>query len=98
MEALRSEAGGDPARLASVALREKESKGYYEDVKYEYMRGMITDEKRRIGGRGEREIRKITCEVGILPRVHGSALFPPGETPARGAPAPRPPPPPRGAG
>ena len=82
MEALRSEAGGDPARLASVALREKEIKGYYEDVKYEYMRGMITDEKRRIGGRGERDIRKITCEVGVLPRVHGSSLFTRGETQA----------------
>jgi polyribonucleotide nucleotidyltransferase len=82
MEALRSEAGGDPARLASIALREKEIKGYYEDVKYEYMRGMITDEKRRIGGRGERDIRKITCEVGVLPRVHGSSLFTRGETQA----------------
>ncbi|OFX21846.1 MAG: polyribonucleotide nucleotidyltransferase [Anaeromyxobacter sp. RBG_16_69_14] len=82
LEALRAEAGGDPARLASISLREKEIKGYYEDVKYEYMRGMITDEKRRIGGRGEREIRKITCEVGILPRVHGSALFTRGETQA----------------
>jgi polyribonucleotide nucleotidyltransferase len=82
LEALRAEAGGDPARLASISLREREIKGYYEDVKYEYMRGMITDEKRRIGGRGEREIRKITCEVGILPRVHGSALFTRGETQA----------------
>ena len=82
MEALKAEAAGDPARLASIALREKEIKGYYEDVKYDYMRKMITDEKRRIGGRGERDIRKITCEVGLLPRVHGSALFTRGETQA----------------
>ncbi|HEX8908934.1 MAG TPA: polyribonucleotide nucleotidyltransferase [Anaeromyxobacteraceae bacterium] len=82
LEALKAEAAGDPARLASIALREKEIKGYYEDVKYEYMRGMIVDEKRRIGGRGERDIRKITCEVGLLPRVHGSALFTRGETQA----------------
>jgi polyribonucleotide nucleotidyltransferase len=81
-EALKAEAAGDPARLASIALREKEVKGYYEDVKYEYMRGMIVDEKRRIGGRGERDIRKITCEVGVLPRVHGSSLFTRGETQA----------------
>jgi polyribonucleotide nucleotidyltransferase len=46
------------------------------------MRKMITDERRRIGGRGERDIRKITCEVGLLPRVHGSALFTRGETQA----------------
>ena len=82
LEALRAEAAGDPARLATLALREKEIKGYYEDVKYEYMRRMITDEKRRIGGRGERDIRPITCEVGLLPRVHGSALFTRGETQA----------------
>jgi len=82
LEALKAEAGGDAAKLANLALREKEIKGYYEDVKYEYMRKMITDERRRIGGRGERDIRKITCEVGLLPRVHGSALFTRGETQA----------------
>jgi polyribonucleotide nucleotidyltransferase len=82
LEALKAEAGGDGTRLAQLASREKEIKGYYEDVKYEYMRKMITDDRRRIGGRGERDIRKITCEVGLLPRVHGSALFTRGETQA----------------
>jgi polyribonucleotide nucleotidyltransferase len=82
LEALRAEAAGDAAKLSALAAREKEVKGYYEDVKYEYMRKMITDERRRIGGRGERDIRKITCEVGLLPRVHGSALFTRGETQA----------------
>jgi len=82
LEALRAEAAGDAVRLAAVSLREKEIKGYYEDVKYEYMRKMITDEGRRIGGRGHADIRKITCEVGLLPRVHGSALFTRGETQA----------------
>jgi len=82
LETLKSEAGGDPARLGALAAREKEIKGYYEDVKYEYMRKMITDEGRRIGGRGPADIRKITSEVGLLPRVHGSALFTRGETQA----------------
>jgi len=82
LEALKAEAGGDAQQLAEVALREKEIKGYYEDVKYEYMRKMITDEGRRIGGRGPRDIRTIWSEVGILPRVHGSALFTRGETQA----------------
>ncbi|MFL5270849.1 MAG: polyribonucleotide nucleotidyltransferase [Anaeromyxobacteraceae bacterium] len=82
LQALKEEAQGDPAKLAGIAQREKEIKGYYEDVKYEYMRRMITDEKRRIGGRGERDIRQITCEVGMLPRAHGSALFTRGETQA----------------
>jgi polyribonucleotide nucleotidyltransferase len=82
MQALKDEAAGDATKLANLALREKEIKGYYEDVKYEYMRKMITDEGRRIGGRSTTEIRKITCEVGLLPRVHGSALFTRGETQA----------------
>jgi polyribonucleotide nucleotidyltransferase len=82
LAALKDEAAGDAAKLASIALREKEIKGYYEDVKYEYMRRMITDEGKRIGGRGMADIRKITCEVGLLPRVHGSALFTRGETQA----------------
>jgi polyribonucleotide nucleotidyltransferase len=82
LQALKEEAAGDAAKLATVQLREKEIKGYYEDVKYEYMRKMITDEGRRIGGRGMADVRKITCEVGLLPRVHGSALFTRGETQA----------------
>src|SRR5512138_1615089 len=82
LQALKDEAGGDAVKLANLAVREKEIKGYYEDVKYEYMRKMITDEGRRIGGRGSADVRKITCEVGLLPRVHGSALFTRGETQA----------------
>ena len=82
LEALRAEAGGNAEKLAQIASREKEIKQYYEDVKYEYVRRMITDEGRRIGGRGERDIRVISGEVGLLPRVHGSALFTRGETQA----------------
>ena len=82
LEALKAEAGGDAAKVAAISLREKEIKGYYEDVKYEYMRKMITDEGKRIGARGMADIRTITCEVGLLPRVHGSALFTRGETQA----------------
>jgi len=82
LEGLKAEAAGDATKLAELAAREKEIKGYYEDVKYEYMRKMITDEGKRIGGRGSKDIRKITCEVGLLPRVHGSALFTRGETQA----------------
>jgi polyribonucleotide nucleotidyltransferase len=38
--------------------------------------------KRRPDGRAFDQVRKITCEVGLLPRVHGSALFTRGETQA----------------
>jgi len=82
LAALKAEAAGDAVALANLAVREKEIKGYYEDVKYEYMRKMITEEGRRIGGRSSTQIRQITSEVGVLPRAHGSALFTRGETQA----------------
>ncbi len=44
------------------------------------VRRMILDEGIRLDGRGVDDIRPITCEVGILPRVHGSALFTRGQT------------------
>lgn len=44
------------------------------------MREMILTEGRRLDGRSTTQIRPITCEVGILPRPHGSALFTRGET------------------
>ncbi len=46
------------------------------------MRRMIVEENRRIDGRGPDDIRNITCEVGVLPRTHGSALFTRGQTQA----------------
>ena len=44
------------------------------------MRRMILDEGQRIDGRGLKEIRAITCDLALLPRTHGSALFTRGET------------------
>lgn len=44
------------------------------------MHEMIKAEGRRVDGRGMDDIRPITCEVGVLPRTHGSALFSRGET------------------
>lgn len=53
-----------------------------EDIKYKMMRSQILDEKRRIGGRGFKDIRDIVCETGVLKRPHGSAMFQRGETQA----------------
>lgn len=44
------------------------------------MREMILAENKRLDGRTTTDIRPITCEVGLLPRAHGSALFTRGET------------------
>ncbi len=52
----------------------------YGDFQYDDMRAMILDEAKRLDGRGTKDIRPITCEVGVLPRNHGSSLFTRGET------------------
>ena len=46
------------------------------------MRQRILDDGERIDGRGLTDIRSISCDVGILPRTHGSALFTRGQTQA----------------
>jgi polyribonucleotide nucleotidyltransferase len=51
-----------------------------EDLQKAVCREMILKEGRRIDGRKFDEVRPITCEVGVLPRPHGSALFTRGET------------------
>jgi len=53
-----------------------------EDLQYQILRNGILDKGLRVDGRGLEDIRQITCEVGILPRTHGSALFTRGETQA----------------
>jgi len=52
----------------------------YKDLEKKIVRGKILTGKRRIDGRGLTEIRPIRCEVRVLPRTHGSAIFTRGET------------------
>jgi len=54
----------------------------FEDLEYSILRASILDEGIRTDGRKVDEIRPITCEIGLLPRTHGSALFTRGETQA----------------
>jgi len=60
--------------------RTDEVKGLFKDLKKTMMRNRIVQERSRIGNRAFDEVRDITCEVGIMPRTHGSALFTRGET------------------
>ncbi|MCD6319427.1 MAG: polyribonucleotide nucleotidyltransferase [Candidatus Desulfofervidaceae bacterium] len=57
-----------------------QAKGIFQDFEKELIRKKILEEGRRIDGRGFRDIRPIYCEVGVLPRTHGSAIFKRGET------------------
>jgi polyribonucleotide nucleotidyltransferase len=61
----------DSQKIVKIAL---------EEIDRKLVRKLIIDEKKRIDGRSLSEIRPISCEVGILPRTHGSALFTRGET------------------
>ncbi len=61
-------------------LRKKELGFTVEALKYTLSRLLILDEKIRIDGRDTTTVRPIACEVGLLPRAHGSGLFTRGET------------------
>ena len=50
------------------------------DLERRAMRSTILSEKKRLDGRGLTNIRPITCEIGLLPRTHGSSVFTRGET------------------
>jgi polyribonucleotide nucleotidyltransferase len=60
--------------------RERHVKLIFHALEYTEVRNMILEKGSRADGRGPADIRPITCEVGVLPRTHGSALFTRGET------------------
>jgi len=60
----------------------RQIKDVYHDIEYDEVRALILEKKVRADGRGPADIRPITCETGLLPRTHGSALFTRGETQA----------------
>ena len=70
---------------ASVAENEAEAKvanDVFHKLEAEVVREAILNTGIRIDGRDTKTVRPITCEVGVLPRAHGSALFTRGETQA----------------
>jgi polyribonucleotide nucleotidyltransferase len=66
-------AAGFPERVAELGEA-------VEKVLKQELRSMILEERKRPDGRAPEDIRQITCEVGLLPRAHGSALFTRGQT------------------
>src|SRR3990172_5453970 len=67
---------GEPAEI-QVQVKE-----ILERLEREEMRRLILEKGERADGRALGEVRPITCEVGVLPRTHGSALFTRGQTQA----------------
>jgi len=66
----------------------EETERYYkmafDELIRRYVRDSILRKQHRVDGRGTDDIREITCEIDVLPRVHGSALFTRGETQSLG--------------
>jgi polyribonucleotide nucleotidyltransferase len=70
--------GDEPAAKDSITRQyiKKAAEAIYKEL----VRRKIAVEKRRPDGRGSEDIREITCEVGVVPRPHGSGLFTRGQT------------------
>ncbi len=85
---LRQEKRAQTSRFILEALsedyeeKESEINDLIHDLEKEMVRKMILEKEERIDGRSFTEVRPIECMVGILPRVHGAALFTRGETQA----------------
>ena len=84
---LESYARVDQAKEKAVALfteeeQQAEAKRQFDSLKERIFRDQTLKDRRRPDGRAFDAIRQITCEVNLLPRTHGSALFTRGETQA----------------
>src|SRR3972149_9305892 len=70
IQTLSSDFSGDENQITKL----------FDALKREIVRELVIQDKRRIDGRGYKDIRPISGEVSFLPRTHGSALFTRGET------------------
>ena len=78
LDEIKAEVQGELAE--AFAGREKEISAAYRSVQKKLVRQRILTDGFRIDGRGLRDIRTLSAEVEVVPRVHGSALFERGET------------------
>jgi polyribonucleotide nucleotidyltransferase len=77
----------DAAKAAAESLFDEEAERalalkLFEDIERGIVRGAILRDGTRIDGRDTKTVRPIECQVGLLPRAHGSVLFTRGETQA----------------
>ncbi len=71
-----------PAEVENPKYPKLQVAGVFKDIEAKIVRWNILDSGHRIDGRDVKSVRPIVCEVGVLPRTHGSALFTRGETQA----------------
>lgn len=67
-------------KLTPLGFAAPDIKAALVEVEEKSVRNFILREKKRLDGRALQEIRPISCEVGVLPRTHGSSLFTRGQT------------------
>jgi len=79
-QALFEEASAEVMGRPEFEGRESELPAAWKAITKKIVRQRVLKDGARIDGRGTRDIRPLTAEVGIVPRVHGSALFQRGET------------------
>ncbi|WP_307097863.1 polyribonucleotide nucleotidyltransferase [Arthrobacter sp. V1I9] len=79
-DALKDEVTASLSLSAQFEGREKELSAAFRSVTKQVVRQRILKDQIRIDGRGLTDIRQLTAEVEVLPRVHGSAIFERGET------------------
>jgi polyribonucleotide nucleotidyltransferase len=80
MDMIRAEAL--EALVETYPEGEKDIKNSFYSIEHDEVRRMVSERGQRIDGRGLEDVRQITCEVGVLPRTHGSAIFTRGQTQA----------------
>jgi polyribonucleotide nucleotidyltransferase len=80
LERLKAQAKAKLSALPAFSSREDEISGAYRALTKKLIRQRILRDKVRIDGRGLADIRTLSAEVEVVPRVHGSALFQRGET------------------
>ncbi len=80
VKAVKKQIAAEYAEQLEDETQKKLFDALFDDIQYKLLRKSILEEGVRIDGRKCDEIRPITCEVNVLPRPHGSALFTRGET------------------
>ncbi len=75
----QNESAADSEKLDAKQIH-TEVDNAMESVMKKFIQKQILEKEMRVDGRALSETRKVTCEVGVLPRTHGSALFTRGET------------------
>ena len=70
------------SQLKEEEIQESEVLNIFGSIEKEIVRSKVLDDKTRIDGRKHDDIRDIECEIDLLPKTHGSALFTRGETQA----------------